>query len=82
MLPLSHFLEIGKTESPTFPTTVAIWVWVFHSWVLPAFISTVKFPFCLQRAGEANVSLFGLTLKSAAPGDLGVHHTSKAGPGK
>lgn len=79
---LSHFLEIANKESPTFPTTVAIWARVLHSRVLPAFISAVKFPFCLQGAGDANVSLFSLTLKSAAPGDLGAYHTSNAGPGE
>lgn len=39
-------------------------------------------PILPPGAGDANVSLFSLRLKSAAPGDLGAHHTSNAGPGE
>lgn len=84
---LSHFSEIGSKKSPTYlgkknecntlpkPTRVSILARVLHSRVLPAFISTVRFPFCLQGAGDANVRLLSLTMKSAAPGDLGELHT-------
>lgn len=80
---LSLFLEIGSKESPTYlgeknecntfpkPTIVGILALGSAFMVLPAFISTVMFPFCLQGASDANSSRLSLTLKFAAPGDLG-----------